>query len=39
MDALAANRLGGSEALRMLGIRSVSGMKDMGSGSGRTPQK
>ena len=37
-DALAANRLGGNEARRMLGIGSASRAQESGSGSGRTPQ-
>ena len=37
-DGVIANGLGGSDARRMLGIGSVSGIKDMGLGSGRTPR-
>ena len=37
-EGVSANGLGGSEARRMLGIGSVSGIKDMGLGSGRTPR-
>ena len=35
-DAVVANKPGGSEARRMLGIGSVSGRRTMGLGSGRT---
>lgn len=37
-DGVLVNGLAGCEVRRMLGIGSVSGIRDMGLGSGRTPR-